>query len=608
VTRAGRAAAVVALVLAATLGPAGSAVPPAAAGAAGGPAEGASTAGGGGGRASAGAPAPAAARTTVTRGYDLGRAQLSVLGADGRPHRLPTRLVGEVTMPVGTTGPLPVVVVLHGAHQSCAEGPGGTVSSDFPCLPGWEPVASHAGYRYLAERLAREGFLVVSVDGRPVAPFDHTERPFPDGAEAGVSTWMDLRARIVDAHLRRLVRAGAGAQGPDVDFGVRLAGRVDASDVGLVGHSRGGEGVVWASLLDGSRPYRVRSIVAIAPTDFADRLLPGDVPFAVLLPTCDGDVSDLQGARYYDRARNTVRSLPLLQVAIHGANHDFFNEVWPDEWGVAAAGTIPTDPGGACDPTGPARLTRPRQERAGATIVSAFLRGTLRDDARALASLGVGGPPPRTIAGVPVTTRTQEPTARRIDVAPLDGSPYALSQTAGGGRITPVGLASLDLCRPGAPADAASGGGDPDDRAEACPPAWFPQAQAADELRAAWTAPGARLLLAPAARPTDLRGVVAVSIAVAPTPPEADPDLNAPGAARPFIVALVDASGRRAVVPVSSAEPAVRAWPTLTVLGTVRIPISRFRGVDLRRVARLELVFDRTPRGAVLVTDVAFLR
>jgi dienelactone hydrolase len=550
----------------------------------------------------------AGAAAVVTRSYDLGRVQLSVLGADGRPHRLPTRLVGEISIRAGAAGRLPVVVILHGAHQSCAEGPEGTVSSDYPCLPGWEPVESYTGYRYLAERLAREGFVVVSVDGRPVAPYDHTERPFPDGAEAGVSTWMDLRARIVDAHLRRLVRAGAGEAGPGVDFGVRLSGRVDAGDVGLIGHSRGGEGVVWASLLAGPRPYEVRSIVAIAPTDFAGRIVPAAVPFAVVLPTCDGDVSDLQGARFYDAARNTRRTQPLLQVAVHGANHDFFNEVWPDEWGFAAAGTIPADSGGPCDPASPVRLSRPRQEAVGASIVSTFLRGTLRDARGTLAALGIGGRPPREIAGVPVTTRTQEPTALRIDVTPMSGSPYDLAQTAGGGRIAPVGLDYLALCRPGTVTEAADPAGEGEDRADACPPSWFPQAQSADEIRAGWGSPGGRLVLTLSSRPVDLRDAVAVSLSVAPTPPEADPDLNGPGSARPFSVALVDAAGRRSTVPVSSAEAAVRSWPTLTVLGTVRIPIGRFRGVDLRRVTRLEIVFDRTARGAVIVSDVAFLR
>lgn len=573
------------------------------------------------------AAAPVAA-AVVTHGYDLGRAQLSVLGTDGRPHRLPTRLVGEISLPAGTTGRLPVVVILHGAHQSCAEGPDGTVSSDFPCLPGWEPVASYTGYRYLAERLAREGFLVVSVDGRPVAPFDHTERPFPDGAEANASTWMDLRARIVDAHLRALIRAGSGAAGPDVDFGVRLAGRVDAGNVGLVGHSRGGEGVVWAALLAGAHPYRVRSIVAIAPTDFSERIVPAGIPFAVLLPTCDGDVSDLQGAHFYDEARGTPRTAPLLQIAIHGANHDFFNTVWPDEWGPpigaaadpdpspadpdhSTAGTSPIDLAGYCDPasTGTARLARPRQEAVGAEIVSDFLRGTMRGVPGTLAALGIGAAPPHRIAGAAVTARAQEPTADRLDVAPMDGSPYELAQTARGGRITPVGLDYLALCQPGAVASAAFAAvGGTDASNAACPPAWFDQAQVADELRVAWSAAGARLLLPPSPRPTDVRAYAAVSLSVAVTPPDADPAVNSAGGARPFSIVLVDAAGRRSSVPISSAEPAVRSYPTVTVLGTVRVSLARFRGVDLGRTARVELAFDRTVRGALVLTDLAFVR
>ncbi len=593
----------------------------------------------------------------VERDYDLGRADLSVLGADGRTHRLPTRLVGEITAPVGLAGPRRVVLFLHGAHQSCMEGPYGTVSSDFPCPPGWEPVASYPGYRYVARVLASRGYLVISVDGRPVAPFDHTDRPFPDGAAAGIGTWMDLRARIVDAHLRRLVRAGAGESGPAVDFaGIRLAGRVDPARVALVGHSRGGEGVVWAGLLAGPRPYRVASILAIAPTDFARRILPSDVPFAVVLPTCDGDVSDLQGAHFYDDARNLRRTAPLIQVAVHGANHDFFNSAWEDEWGPppdagpddptggtepsvpavtaepdpsiepaqsaaptpAAAPSVepapaqsvaPTAPGidiggpedgSGCSPAsiGTTRLTRATQERVGATIVLDFVGGTLLGERAALARLGGDAQPPRTLAGVPVTTRYQAPTADRMDVAPLVGSPYDLSQTAGGGRISAVRLAYLTICSTSAPSE----------EAEPCPPTGFPQAQAADELRVGWSREGAALRLAPSTRPVDLRGYDAVALSVAVTPHDADPTLNSGTAARPFDIVLVDERGRRSEARVSSREPAVRPWPTLTVLGTVRVPLARFVGVDLARIVSVELAFDRTPRGAILVTDVAAVR
>jgi hypothetical protein len=634
-------------------------------------------------------PASAASTTTVAPGpwrtiqadYDLGRTGLSVLGADGRPHALPTRLVGEITVPVGTTGPLPVVVILHGAHQSCIEGPDGTESSDYPCPPGWETVASYTGYRYLARLLASHGVIVASVDGRPVSPFDHTDRPFPDGAAADVPTWMDLRARIVDAQVRRLVRAGAGETGPDVDFGVPLAGRVDPERVGLVGHSRGGEGVVWAELLAGPRPYAVRTVVAIAPTDFARRIVSPDVPFSVLLPTCDGDVSDLQGAAFYDDARNTLRTAPLLQVAIHGANHGFFNTVWPDELGPTSVGqgpaappiadapsvpvlapgvspapdqtTLPlppapvdptATPGPAASPSssaspattadpgasplssaspepspsgGPAapswdtycassaigdtRLTRARQEVVGAAIVSDLVLGTLLDEPALLARMGVGAVPPTSVAGVPLTVRAQMPTADRLDVAPLAASPYDLAETARGGRITPARLDYFTLCTPDASSTSST-------TTTTCPPTAFVQAQVAPELRVGWRSRAARLRLALSPRPEDVRTMEGVSLSVAVTPAKADPDLNDDIAPRPFTVVLVDASGHRAGVAVPATLPAVRPWPTTTVLGTVRIPLAWFHGIDLSRVAAVELDFDRASRGALVVSDIAFVR
>jgi hypothetical protein len=46
----------------------------------------------------------------------------------------------------------------------------------------------------------------------------------------------------------------------------------------------------------------------------------------------------------------------------------------------------------------------------------------------------------------------------------------------------------------------------------------------------------------------------------------------------------------------------------VTVLGTVRIPLTAFRGVDRSRVTAIEIRFDRTARGRVFLTDVSFVR
>jgi len=250
---------------------------------------------------------------------------------------------------------------------------------------------------------------------------------------------------------------------------------------------------------------------------------------------------------------------------------------------------------------GDTRLTRARQEVVGAAIVSDLVLGTLLDEPPLLARMGVGAVPPTSVAGVPLTVRTQMPTADRLDIAPLDGSPYVLAETAGGGRVTPVRLDSFTLCTPASAAAA-------DTTPTSCPANGSAQAQVALELHVGWRSRAARLRLAPSPRPVDVHSWAAVSLSVAVTPAKSDADLNDDIAPRPFTLVLVDAAGHRAGVVVPATEPAVRPWPTVTVLGTIRIPLARFHGIDLRRIAAVELAFDRTARGALLVSDVAFVR
>ena len=79
------------------------------------------------------------------------------------------------------------------------------------------------------------------------------------------------------------------------------------SRIGTMGHSRGGEGVVWNGIVDGSAPTRTGSTpcCALAPVDFT-RATINEVPFAVMLPYCDGDVYDLQGVHFFDDSRYLV--------------------------------------------------------------------------------------------------------------------------------------------------------------------------------------------------------------------------------------------------------------------------------------------------------------
>ena len=45
-----------------------------------------------------------------------------------------------------------------------------------------------------------------------------------------------------------------------------------------------------------------------------------------------------------------------------------------------------------------------------------------------------------------------------------------------------------------------------------------------------------------------------------------------------------------------------------SVLTSIRVRLSSFKGIDRHHLARVELVLDRTRRGALLVTDVSLQR
>src|SRR5215471_3462064 len=236
-----------------------------------------------------------------------------------------------------------MLVFLHGNHATCGRlaGPGEhfdiNVQYTFTgtCPAGYIPVPSHAGYAYLAERLASLGYIVVSINanrGINAAPGVLGDR--------GLNL---ERGRLVLRHLQRLSRWNSGAEIPPADLS-DLVGKIDFSHVGLLGHSRGGEGVRaaynfyqadpggtnWQGLIG---PVTFEGIFEIGPVDgqTALKLNALGTAWNVLLPMCDGDVFNLQGVKPFDRMLRVNSESPVRQkstFAVWGANHNFFNTEW----------------------------------------------------------------------------------------------------------------------------------------------------------------------------------------------------------------------------------------------------------------------------------------
>ncbi len=267
--------------------------------------------------------------------------------------REPIEMVGHVVEPTAdaATGPRPLVLFLHGRHGVCYR-PGKTNawSDAWPCRKPFREIPSHLGYDYTQQVLASQGYTTVSVR---VNGINAQDEALADGG-AGA------RAAIVQRHLDHWVDLATAHQ-------------VDLDRVMLVGHSRGGEGVDRAAIeIPLTAPYRIVGQVLIAPTDFASQTAPY-IPTVTLLPSCDGDVSDLQGQRFTDSSRDLTAGDSSLKstVLVVGANHNYFNTEWTPR--TAAAPAFDDwfgDKDSTCGAHDPQRLSSRAQRAVGAAYVA----------------------------------------------------------------------------------------------------------------------------------------------------------------------------------------------------------------------------------------------
>ncbi|SMF82462.1 hypothetical protein [Pseudobacteriovorax antillogorgiicola] len=233
---------------------------------------------------------------------------------------------GMIYLPLGVdpNEKFPVIVIFTGNHSSCgieAADPGDPrvdVSVEYrltgACPEGQIEAPSHLGYEYLARQLTSWGYAVVSIN--------------PNLGVQGVSGLFEDDAL--------LIRKRAALLRKNIDYiksDVPLGDRLDFNQLGLVGHSRGGETVrAFYNIYDEPGEFQVRAIYEIAPVDFGtgvEAFDPGGIPWAVLIGACDGDVSTYGGINPYLRlaAQKEGTSFKTITTLL-GANHNFFNTEW----------------------------------------------------------------------------------------------------------------------------------------------------------------------------------------------------------------------------------------------------------------------------------------
>jgi len=519
----------------------------------------------------------------------------------------PVELLASIHHPTNlSAGPFPVIVLLHGRHATCFNGSGAQFLQ-WPCTDGRTPIPSYKGYDYFSEVLASHGYVVVSVSANGVNAVDNSV--FDLGALA--------RAELMQKHLDILNTFNTTGGAP---FGTKFVGKFDLTRVGTMGHSRGGEGVVRHYILNNSlgAPYGIKAVFPLAPVDF-NRFVVNNAALDVLLPYCDGDVSDLQGVHFYDDARYNVPGDPSPKhyMLVMGANHDFYNTIWSPSSGIPGAANdwLAFVPGGHSDSqcgtvNGNQRLSEAQQRGTGLAYMSAFFRAYVGGESQFIPILTGDAPPPPSAQtnNLFVSYHAPDISGVRLDVNRLLTNTN-LSVNTLGGAATQTALTPYDLCGGDAPQPAVCLPGQSNARQPHTTPSARSSKRGLSQLRTGWNdLTGNYKNNIPSAL-GNVSGYQAIQFRVSVNFADAR---NLAGLAQDFRVVLTDASGSSSSVRVSDVSGALYFPPgevgpvPKVVLNTVRVPLTAFSGVNLNAVRSVQFTFDQRLQGALLITDVAF--
>jgi PKD repeat protein len=496
----------------------------------------------------------------------------------------------------GGTGPFPVIVILHGRHESCYSSNGNT-SSNWPCSSTEKEIPNYDGYNFLAEQMASLGYIVISIGANSISATDNSTD------DRGT----DARAELIQYHLDLWKKFNTTGGAP---FDSKFVGKIDFTRIGTMGHSRGGEGVVRHCLynIEKGSPYTIKAVLCVAPTNFNRHVLTG-TPIGVILPYCDGDVADLSGVHYYDDARylDPKDNTPKHTFLMMGANHNYFNTVWTpqlftaggsDDWKDFTSGsTADNDPFCGASASGNKRYTDVKQRAALIAYASAFFRvyvGGEKQFSPIIETSDIAPPASSTLNASDIYVSYQPPVSRRLDVNREDKK-NAETQNVMMDTVKENGLTNYGICGD-TPANAACLGlsqqREPHTRMSQLQLQWDSQDDWYENQ------------LPPAYKDISQFNFIQFRVAV-------NAVASAKNQALDFSIQLKDVSGKVHEEKISANSNALYFPPgTLSnclpriLHNTVKIPVAKFNDINLLTIQSIRFLFDGSAKGAVLVSDL----
>ena len=491
--------------------------------------------------------------------YDFGEGDLKNSGGK----RVPCPLDGIIAVPEGS-GPYPLVIVFHGVTR---------VKNVYDKV--------YSGFDYLVAQLAAEGYVAVSFNV-------NIEYHCWDYGESRMFDWA---YQVYKQQIALLQRANNGQES---GHGVDLQGKIDFSQINLIGHSCGGE---MADLIIRKEQdeglNRIRSLVRVqATTLIYDDPFP-DVPTGIIIGEFDGDVPEAGQYVFDELQKQQGRFSPASIVYLQGANHAFFNRCFIKDEARSQTN----------------RLTRKQQEDFLAHYTCAFLSVYAKGRERGQCENRFGiwdvtEPQPVTMFGYAVTASSLTPERLALFIPSEDGVPHlAPSSEASVAFISKTSRDGIWFRHPGA-------------------------SYVADKelplYAIRWNEIGGTVSFnCMQDNPTDFSAYSALSLFVAVDSSDA---LNPKGEAQSFTVALIDATGTKQSVLIPKGTSALayhdgriveikefdgtitRYWDGYMPLGELRIPLSYFDGINLSKVTELLIELDQTDTGAVMLSGIYLVK
>lgn len=193
---------------------------------------------------------------------------------------MPYKKRGIISMPK-SEGKKKLVVMIHGSHENID----GNARFD-------------TGFKYLTEHLAMNGYAALSLDVQAAYTWK-----YGDGGD-------NEKIRAIYKDFINELKADKS-----------LSDKIDFDNVVLFGLSRGADTIFDIQ----NENEAVKAILSIAPSPGVETVR-NDINTMIVVPELDGDVVDLAGISIYEElVEDNNRNNPADLVIVEGANHNYFN-------------------------------------------------------------------------------------------------------------------------------------------------------------------------------------------------------------------------------------------------------------------------------------------